>query len=69
MTNSTGSGWHSTATATTGSGSSMRWLGTRGRASSNQWAAIWLSTWPFQGMVPSTTSKALNRSVTTMMRR
>ena len=36
---------------------------------SNHQAAMPLSTWPLKGMVPSTRSKALMRSVTTMKRR
>ena len=36
---------------------------------SNQKAAIWFSTCPFSGIVPSTMSKALTRSVHTMVRR
>ncbi len=40
------------------------WLGKIAAVASNQKRARPLSTWPLNGMVPSTTSKALTRSVT-----
>ena len=69
MTNSTGMISHSVATVTVGSGTSMMWLEARCLVTSNQYAAIWFRTWPLNGIVPSTTSNALMRSVTTMKRR
>jgi hypothetical protein len=36
---------------------------------SNQNAASWFSTWPLNGSVPTTTSKQLTRSETTIVRR
>ena len=55
ITNSTGSGSHSRATITFGSGTSMHVVRARGRAvASNQNAASWFSTWPLNGIVPST---------------
>ena len=47
----------------------MTWLGTMLAVASNQNAAIWFSTWPLNGIVPSTTSKALMRSVAISVRR
>ena len=69
MTNSTGRILHSRATITVGSGTLMTWLGARLAVASNQNAAMRFSTCPLNGIVPSTTSKALRRSVTTMVRR
>ena len=63
MISSTGSSWHSRASVTAGSGTLMTWLGTRLAVASNQKAAIWFRTCPLKGIVPSTTSKALMRSV------
>ena len=68
MMSSTGSSSHSRATITDGSGTLMTWLGTRSAVASNQNDAIWLSTCPLKGMVPSTTSKALMRSVAIRVR-
>ena len=42
------------------------WFGAMARVCSNQKAAIWFSTWPLKGRVPTTTSKHETRSVTTM---
>src|SRR6187402_2564792 len=68
MTNSTGKVSHSRATVTVGSGTLMTWFGTRFAVASNQNAAIWFSTWPLNGIVPSTTSNALMRSVAISVR-
>ena len=59
----------SRTTDTFGSGTEIRWLGAMARVFSNQNAASWFSTWPFSGMVPTTTSKQDTRSVTTIVRR
>ncbi len=68
MMSSTGSSSHSRATVTAGSGTLMTWLGTRSAVASNQNDAIWFSTCPLKGMVPSTTSNALIRSLATSVR-
>src|SRR5690606_8691050 len=54
---------------TLGSGTDSTWFGGTSRVRSNQKAAIWFSTWPLNGIVPSTRSKAEMRSVTTIVRR
>ena len=68
-TNSIGRTRHSSTIETQGSGTEIRWLRARERVFSNQNAATWFSTWPLSGSVPRTTSKALTRSVTTIVRR
>jgi hypothetical protein len=50
---------------TFGSGVSRRWLGTMSCVFSNQNRAMRVSTSPLKGMVVSTRSNALNRSVAT----
>ena len=44
------------------------WFGAMCFVFSNQKVASWFSTCPFDGMVPTTASNALSRSVTTMIR-
>ncbi len=65
---STGSGVHSLAISTFGSGTDSTWFGTMCAVFANQNAAAWFNTWPLRGSVPSTRSKALMRSVTTITR-
>jgi hypothetical protein len=69
MMNSTESGRHSRTIETLGSGTSIRWLGEISAVLSNQKAAISFRTCPLKGRVPTTTSKQLTRSVTTIVRR
>jgi hypothetical protein len=51
-----------------GSGTETTWFGATG-VFLNQNAAIWFSTWPLNGIVPTTTSKHEIRSLATSVRR
>ena len=66
---STRTGVHSTHSRTLGSGTPRTWFGATSFVCSNHQAAMPLSTCPLKGIVPSTRSNALMRSVTTMKRR
>ena len=63
---STGSGWARLTTMTLGSGLSRMWVGAMSFTLSNQNRVRRESTSPLNGMVPSTWSKALIRSVVTI---
>ncbi len=66
MMTSTGSGFAFFTTITLGSGAPRRCVGAMSFTLSNQKRVSRDSTSPLNGMVPSTWSKALTRSVVTM---
>ena len=66
---STGKGVQSTHSSTLGSGTPTTWFFATSFVRSNHHDASRFSTCPLNGIVPSTRSNALMRSVTTMYRR